>query len=87
MNLAIPTMLYLVRVYCDFSAYSDIAIGAARVMGVNLSINFDRPLFATSFRSFWRKWHITLTKWVMDYLFKPLIMQLKFLRGGIINYF
>ena len=75
MNLLIPTMLFHIRVYCDFSAYSDIAIGTARLMGVNLTVNFDRPLFANSFRNFWRRWHITLTRWVMDYLFKPLITR------------
>lgn len=75
LNMLIPTMLLHLRVYCDFSAYSDIAIGAARIMGVQLSVNFDRPMFAVSFRSFWRKWHITLTRWVMDYLFKPLITR------------
>jgi alginate O-acetyltransferase complex protein AlgI len=75
MNLVIPTILFHLRVYCDFSAYSDIAIGAARVMGVHLSLNFDRPLFATSFRTFWQRWHMTLTRWVMDYLFKPLIVK------------
>ena len=75
MNLLIPTMLFHIRVYCDFSAYSDIAIGTARLMGVNLTVNFDRPLYANSFRNFWRRWHITLTRWVMDYLFKPLITR------------
>lgn len=76
LNLLVPTMLFHIRVYCDFSAYSDIAIGTAKLMGVNLTLNFDRPLFATSFRSFWRKWHMTLTRWVMDYLFKPLIKRI-----------
>ncbi|HRZ43103.1 MAG TPA: MBOAT family O-acyltransferase [Bacteroidales bacterium] len=75
LNMLIPAMLLHIRVYCDFSAYSDIAIGAARIMGVQLSVNFDRPMFATSFRSFWRKWHITLTRFVMDYIFKPLISR------------
>ncbi|MFO7722463.1 MAG: MBOAT family O-acyltransferase [Bacteroidales bacterium] len=75
LNLLVPTILFHIRVYCDFSAYSDIAIGAARVMGVKLSVNFDRPFFVTSFRLFWRRWHMTLTRWVMDYIFKPLIIR------------
>jgi alginate O-acetyltransferase complex protein AlgI len=76
LNILLPTILFHIRVYCDFSAYSDIAIGAARVMGVNLSANFDRPFFVTSFRQFWRRWHMTLTRWVMDYIFKPLIVRI-----------
>ncbi len=75
LNLLIPTMIFHIRVYCDFSAYSDIAVGAARIMGVNLSLNFNRPLYAVSFRSFWRRWHMTLTRWVIDYIFKPLITR------------
>ncbi len=75
LNLLIPTMLFHIRVYCDFSAYSDIAIGTAKLMGINLSLNFNRPLYATSFRTFWRRWHMTLTQWVMDYLFKPIIRR------------
>ncbi len=75
LNLLIPTMLFFIRVYFDFSAYSDIAIGAARIMGVNLSLNFNRPLYAVSFSSFWRRWHMTLTKWVIVYVYRSLITK------------
>lgn len=73
LNLVIPSMLFYFQIYCDFSAYSDIAIGTARLMGVRLSVNFNRPLYANSFRTYWRRWHITLTNWVKDYVFKPII--------------
>ncbi len=72
-NLFIPAMLFYFQIYCDFSAYSDIAIGTARLMGVKLSVNFNRPYLANSFRAYWRRWHITLTLWIKDYMFKPII--------------
>jgi alginate O-acetyltransferase complex protein AlgI len=74
-NLLIPSALFFIQIYCDFSAYSDIAIGTARLMGVKLSVNFNRPLYANSFRSYWRRWHITLTLWIKDYMYKPLISR------------
>ncbi len=74
-NLLVPAGLFFIQIYCDFSAYSDIAIGTARLMGVKLSVNFNRPLYANSFRSFWSRWHITLTLWIKDYLYKPLISR------------
>lgn len=61
-----------IQVYCDFSAYSDIAVGAARVMGFELMTNFRRPLLARSFQELWQRWHISLTTWFRDYLFFPL---------------
>lgn len=75
LNLLIPSMLFYFQIYCDFSAYSDIAIGTARLMGVKLSVNFNRPLYANSFRAYWRRWHISLTLWIKDYLFKPIISR------------
>ncbi len=60
------------QIYCDFGSYSTIAIGAARIMGINLMENFDAPYFATSITSFWRKWHISLSSWFRDYVYIPL---------------
>ncbi len=60
------------QIYCDFSSYSTIAIGAAKVMGFTLMENFDTPYFATSIREFWRRWHISLSTWFRDYLYIPL---------------
>lgn len=60
------------QIYCDFSAYSAIAIGAARVMGFDLMENFNTPYLATSIKDFWRRWHISLSTWFRDYLYIPL---------------
>jgi D-alanyl-lipoteichoic acid acyltransferase DltB (MBOAT superfamily) len=68
----VATYFFAFQIYCDFSGYSDIAIGAARVLGVDLTRNFDRPYFATSIRDFWRRWHISLSTWLRDYLYIPL---------------
>ncbi|GAB4282462.1 MAG: MBOAT family protein [Marinilabiliales bacterium] len=64
--------LFFFQIYCDFSGYSDIAIGAARVFGIRLMINFNRPYAAESFKEFWRRWHISLTTWFRDYVYIPL---------------
>jgi alginate O-acetyltransferase complex protein AlgI len=63
---------YSLQIYCDFSGYSDIAIGVARVIGFDLPENFDMPYLATSITEFWRRWHITLSRWLRDYLYIPL---------------
>jgi len=68
----LATMLFAVQIYCDFSGYSHIAIGAARVMGVDLMQNFDAPYFARSITDFWRRWHISLSTWFRDYVYIPL---------------
>ena len=65
---------YTVQLYCDFSGYSDMAIGCARILGFRLPENFQMPLSATSITDFWRRWHMTLSKWFRDYLFLPLEM-------------
>lgn len=65
-------IFFAIQIYCDFSGYSDIAIGCAKVMGYDLMLNFDRPYFATSIGGFWRRWHISLSTWFRDYLYKPL---------------
>ena len=64
--------LFTIQIYCDFSGYCDIAIGAARVLGIDLTLNFKRPFFAQSIPEFWTRWHITLSRWFRDYLYIPL---------------
>jgi alginate O-acetyltransferase complex protein AlgI len=63
---------YAVQIYCDFSAYSDIAIGLAALLGYRFPVNFNQPYRAQSLREFWQRWHITLSSWLRDYLYKPL---------------
>ena len=63
---------YSIQIYCDFSGYSDIAIGIARIIGFDLPENFNLPYIATSITDFWRRWHITLSQWLRDYLYIPL---------------
>jgi len=62
---------YAIQIYCDFSAYSDIAIGLALLLGFRFPINFNAPYFSTSFRGFWQRWHISLSTWLRDYLYIP----------------
>ncbi len=63
---------YSFQIYCDFSAYSDIAIGVGLLLGIELPLNFNAPYFATSLREFWQRWHISLSTWLRDYLYIPL---------------
>ena len=71
-TLLLATIFFTFQVYCDFSGYSDIAIGAARVMGFDLMSNFKRPVFARTTAEFWKRWHISLSTWFKDYLYFPL---------------
>lgn len=70
--LLVATYLFAFQIYCDFSGYSAIAKGAAKVMGFELMNNFDRPYFAASIREFWQRWHISLSTWFRDYVYIPL---------------
>ncbi|MBL8002794.1 MAG: MBOAT family protein [Flavobacteriales bacterium] len=70
--MALATYLFAVQIYCDFSGYGDIALGAARVMGFDLMVNFRRPYASTSISEFWSRWHISLSSWFRDYLYIPL---------------
>jgi alginate O-acetyltransferase complex protein AlgI len=63
---------YAVQIYCDFSGYTDIAIGSARLLGIRFPKNFDAPYTAASIQDFWRRWHISLSTWLRDYLYIPL---------------
>jgi D-alanyl-lipoteichoic acid acyltransferase DltB (MBOAT superfamily) len=67
--LIVATVFFAYQIYCDFSGYSDIAIGSAQVMGIRLMQNFDRPYASVSISEFWRRWHISLSSWFRDYLY------------------
>lgn len=71
-QIAFATVMFAVQIYCDFSAYSDIARGCARILGFDLMKNFNAPYLATSMHDFWKRWHISLTSWFRDYLYIPL---------------
>ena len=68
-SLIIATIFFAFQIYCDFSGYSDIAIGSAQVMGFKLMTNFNRPYFSKSISEFWKRWHISLSTWFKDYLY------------------
>ncbi|MCC6303771.1 MAG: MBOAT family protein [Rhodobacteraceae bacterium] len=72
LTMATATLAYAVQIYCDFSGYSDIAIGLALLLGYRFARNFDQPYRAASLREFWRRWHISLSTWIRDYLYIPL---------------
>ncbi|MBR0264269.1 MAG: MBOAT family protein [Prevotella sp.] len=72
LTLFLLGMLFTFQIYCDFSGYSDIAIGCARLFGFNLMRNFNYPYFSRSIPEFWRRWHISLTTWFRDYIYFPL---------------
>lgn len=71
-QLMMATLLFAFQIYCDFSAYSDIAIGTAKLFGIRLMRNFAYPYFSQSVSEFWRRWHISLSTWFRDYVFVPL---------------
>ena len=71
-DILIAAYGYTVQIWCDFSAYSDIAIGVAALLGYHFPKNFDQPFRSTSLSEFWRRWHISLSTWLRDYLYKPL---------------
>ena len=70
--LTTAMVLYAFQIYCDFDGYTNIACGAAQVMGITLMQNFKRPYFAVNIKDFWSRWHISLTSWFRDYLYIPL---------------
>ncbi len=71
-SLILATIFFSFQIYCDFSGYSDIAIGTAKVMGFDLMANFKRPLLSRSTGEFWKRWHISLSTWFKDYLYFPM---------------
>lgn len=72
LTVVVATLLFAMQVYCDFSGYSDIAVGSARVLGYELMENFKSPYFSSSIGEFWSRWHISLSTWFKDYLYIPL---------------
>lgn len=81
--LWLATLAYALRIYCDFSGYSDMALGSAHLLGYKLARNFNMPYLATNIADFWHRWHISLSTWLRDYLFIPLGGS----RGGTWNTF
>lgn len=76
-SLVIGATLYTIQIYADFSGYSDMAIGFAGLLGLKITKNFDYPLFAQNIADFWRKWHISLTSWLTEYVFTPLSISFR----------
>ena len=71
-HVILAIFAFSIQIYCDFSGYSDIAIGTAKLFNINLIKNFDSPYFSASVKEFWRRWHISLSNWFRDYLYIPL---------------
>jgi len=76
-TLAYAVVLFSFQMYCDFSGYTDIAIGTAKLFGFDLSKNFNVPYLARSITEFWKRWHITLTRWFTDYVYIPIVRSSK----------
>ncbi len=77
--------IFTIRIYADFSSYSDMAIGLSKLLGFDISQNFNYPFFARNIAEFWRRWHITLTSWMTDYVFTPLAISFRNLgRLGVV---
>ena len=74
-TIMLGAVAFGIQIYCDFSGYSDIAIGAAAIFGFKIPLNFNKPFFATSPTNFWKRWHISLSTWVRDYLYFPLAFK------------
>jgi D-alanyl-lipoteichoic acid acyltransferase DltB (MBOAT superfamily) len=71
-SLILATVFFSIQIYCDFSGYSDIAIGTARLFGIELMTNFRSPYFSGTVKEFWSRWHISLSTWFRDYIYIPL---------------
>jgi len=72
LTILIATGFFAYQIYCDFSGYSDIAIGSAKILGIDLMENFKRPYFSTYNKEFWSRWHISLSTWFRYYVYIPL---------------
>lgn len=73
-QLLFATYIYALQIFFDFSGYTDMARGTGRIFGITLTQNFNNPYFASSIADFWRRWHISFSRWILDYIFKPLQM-------------
>lgn len=71
-SLVLASLFFAIQIYCDFSGYSEIAIGTAKMLGINLMTNFKSPYFSQSVKEFWSRWHISLSTWFRDYIYIPL---------------
>ena len=76
-TLIIAALLFTMQMYADFSGYSDMAIGVGKILGFRITINFRYPFFATNIAEYWRRWHISLTSWITDYVFMPLNIRFR----------
>ena len=76
-GLVLAAILYTIQMYTDFSGYSDIAIGLGKMMGLKIAKNFNYPFFSTNISEFWRRWHMSLTSWLTDYVFMPLNVRFR----------
>jgi alginate O-acetyltransferase complex protein AlgI len=76
--LAAAACLFSLQLFADFSGYTDMALGCARLFNIRLTQNFDAPFLATSMKDFWRRWHISLSKWILDYVFQPLQVTFRY---------
>jgi alginate O-acetyltransferase complex protein AlgI len=74
-TLIMATYMYAIQIFADFSGYTDMALGVARIFNIKLTQNFNGPYLAASVADFWRRWHISFSRWIFDYIFKPLQMQ------------
>jgi D-alanyl-lipoteichoic acid acyltransferase DltB (MBOAT superfamily) len=77
LTLLLAVYYFALQIYFDFSGYTDMALGAGQMFNIRLTQNFNRPYFATSIADFWRRWHISFSRWILDYIFKPLQMSLR----------
>ncbi len=88
--IVVATVLFAFQIYCDFSGYSDIAIGCARMLGIELMENFKQPYFSRNIKTFWRRWHISLSSWFKDYVYFPLggnrVSQGKHMRNTLVTF-
>lgn len=82
-SLILATYCYAVQIYCDFAGYTNMARGTARMFNIDLVENFNHPYVATSVADFWRRWHISFSRWILDYIFKPL--QLRWRNWGTVG--
>ena len=82
-DVLIGSYAYVMQEYCDFAGYSNMAIGISKLLGFEIMNNFNLPLFAVNIADFWRRWHISLSTWVRDYIFTPLYLKLRNLKENI----
>ena len=84
--LILTLFIQTIYIYCDFSGYTDMALGSAKVLGLNIADNFNRPFFARNVGEFWRRWHISLSSWCNDFIFTPFIVKYRKMGNRAIIY-